>query len=270
MKSTQIIYIYTKRRARVDGITQFVELIPKLYSNLYNERDDKSKDKFIIGEKTRMGSNYDTFGGIIEYYLNQQNSIDDISNITDDDKKKIIELNIKQVKNLAIKKGNTKVKDAFIEHLHRGHDMQYGIYFSMTYATDDNDFKSQMIPTNTFTPDDRIIHYSTIDKLINYVIQTKTQENIALPLLYINSGWKYGVIQKDTIILENKDKFIQQIKDTYPPGNKRNPEIICQIPLPNSIFKFFYVSEMSGGEYKQKYQKYKQKYIKFKKDNGIK
>ena len=33
------LYIYTKRRARVDSLSQYVELIPKLYSDLYMNDD---------------------------------------------------------------------------------------------------------------------------------------------------------------------------------------------------------------------------------------
>ena len=33
------LYIYTKRRARVNNISQYVELIPKLFNELYGSND---------------------------------------------------------------------------------------------------------------------------------------------------------------------------------------------------------------------------------------
>ena len=216
------------------------------------------------------------------------NYINDIENVTDEDIKKIKDMNIEIFTESKI--GNSNImKDALIQHLFRGHEvMQYGIYFSIKYAKDDIDFISKFKQQSRPTPEDRIIMFTTLEKLVNHVSTIKDQQKFKLPLLYVNPFWNYGTIVKKTIIFEeNKQEFIENIKKTYDIIDKDNKndiidedniieeddknkndnvEIICQIPLPNTLFKFFYVSDYK--EFKQKYLKYKQKYLKLKAFNN--
>jgi hypothetical protein len=144
MESSQKLYVYTKRRARVDGKSQFVELVPKLYGTFYNLYDADSYIKqYVEKEKQQIEQKYDTFMNIINYNLDKSTYIDKISNITPEEKDKIKELNREKIGELMIDDNNKLLKDAFIEHLHRGHgdSMQYGLYFSMIYAKDDEDFR---------------------------------------------------------------------------------------------------------------------------------
>ena len=265
------IYIYTKRRARGDGIPQFVELIPKLFGHLYM-MDERYIKNFIEREKIKL--NDKTLLEILTFYLETPNYINDIENVTDEDIQKIKDMNIEIFKESKI--GNSNImKEALIQHLFRGHEvMQYGIYFSIKYAKDDIDFISKFKQQSRPTPEDRIIMFTTLENLVNHVSTIKDQQKFKLPLLYVNPFWNYGTIVKKTIIFEeNKQEFIENIKRTYDTIDKNdiiennmnkndNVEIICQIPLPNTLFKFFYVSDYK--EFKQKYLKYKQKYLKLK------
>ena len=246
------IYVYTKRRARNDGISQFVELIPKLFTDMYMA--NTSINNLLKREKIKL--NNKTLLEILTFYLETPNYIDNIENVTPEDIKKIKDM-----------------KEALIQHLFRGHGMQYGIYFSIKYAKDDIDFISKFKQQPRPTPEDRIIMFTTLENLVNHVSTIKDQQKFKLPLLYINSEWAYGKIDKEnTIILEeNKQEFIEKIKRTYLNIDKYDDddddeEIICQIPLPNTMFKFFYVSDYK--EFKQKYLKYKQKYLKLKAFNS--
>ncbi len=136
--------------------------------------------------------------------------------------------------------------------------------------------ESKMNPTIKPTPEDRIIHYTTLDKLVDYVLQIKLEKEFKIPLLYVNKGWQYGAIKKDTIVLKNnKQEFMTETMSIYNTSNTHigEVEIICQIPLPNNIFKFLFVSSQNGG-YKEKYLKYKKKYLELKEKlyggNGLK
>lgn len=82
------LYVYTKRRARVAGNPQFVELIPKLFGDLYSDREE-GIENFIDKEKEELGDNFNTFSGILNYYLNKPNYINRIDNASEDDKKKL-------------------------------------------------------------------------------------------------------------------------------------------------------------------------------------
>ena len=262
------IYVYTKRRARNDGISQFVELIPKLFTDMYMA--NTSINNLLKREKIKL--NNKTLLEILTFYLETPNYIDNIENVTPEDIKKIKDMNIEIFKESQIA-NSTIMKEALIQHLFRGHGMQYGIYFSIKYAKDDIDFISKFKQQPRPTPEDRIIMFTTLENLVNHVSTIKDQQKFKLPLLYINSEWAYGKIDKEnTIILEeNKQEFIEKIKRTYLNIDKYDDddddeEIICQIPLPNTMFKFFYVSDYK--EFKQKYLKYKQKYLKLKAFNS--
>lgn len=254
----QNIYVYTKRRARVDGKAQYVELIPKLYAELYSTNIDK--DYFIDLKKSEMDDEtYKSIESILEHFLNNEyNYINYIQNASDEEKEIIKELNREIVRESFIDKD--EMKDAFIEHLFRGHDdMQYGIYFSLIYAKDDHEFMELMDRVDRTTKEDRIIYYTTLDKLTQHVLEIKKQYNFKLPLLYLNSTWAHGQIEDTTILLENsKEDFIKKINETYP-DTFNIAELICQIPLSITHFKFLYVSD-----YKQKYLKYKKKYLELK------
>ena len=261
------IYVYTKRRARSDGIPQFVALIPKLFSDVYMA--NTSINDLLKREKIKL--NNKTLLEILTFYLETPNYIDNIENVTPEDIKKIKDMNIEIFKKSLIA-NSTIMKEALIQHLFRGHgdEMQYGIYFSIKYAKDDVDFISKFKQQPSSTREDRIIMFTTLENLVNHVSTIKDQQNFKLPLLYINSGWAYGKINKEnTIILEkNKQEFIEKIKRTYLNIEKSDDdeEIICQIPLPNMLFKFFYVSDYK--KITQKYLKYKQKYLKLKAFNN--
>lgn len=137
----------------------------------------------------------------------------------------------------------------------------------MIYAKNDIELKEKLHPVDRPTKEDRIIMYTTLEELVDYVIKIKEKKEfkLELPLLYVNSGWHYGKIDESSILMgSTKKEFIDEIKKKYNSQSWHSfVEIICQIPLSNDIFKFFYVSDQSGG-YKEKYLKYKNKYLKLK------
>jgi hypothetical protein len=181
---TKNIYIYTKRRARVGGKSQYVELIPKLFGDLY----DDYNNTFIQKKKQEMNPiDYENIENILEYFMkDKSNYINYIQNITKEEIESIKKLNREIVKESFIKKDTNK--DAFIEHLFRGHsDMQYGIYFSLQYAENDEEFIGLMNRRTKTTIEDRIIYYTTLDKLVDHVLEIKKEYKFDLAIISI---WK--------------------------------------------------------------------------------
>lgn len=149
-----------------------------------------------------------------------------------------------------------------LTHLYRSHNMEYGIYFSIMYAKDDIDFMNKFNRSIKPTSEDRIIFYTTLDKILQEVVKIHLEKNLDLDtfIIYLNNGWAYGEIDKNSIILEkiintpnkllNIDKFTLHIKSIYPNNdylNNSQPELICQFPLKTEIFKFFYVNDNQKG-----------------------
>jgi hypothetical protein len=275
------LYVYTKRRAKLEKGPQFVDLIPKLIGYLYQIDEEIHINDFIKKQKEELGDKYNNIIEILNYYLDKSNYINDIENASDDDKTKIKNMNREIIQKIFLEPVSDIQKNMFIEHLFRGHaNMQYGIYFSMKYAKDDEDFKNKLGNISKSPRiGDRIIIYTTIDKLVDHCLDIKRNRNIRLPILYLNPDWQYGKIKCDTIILDdNKDIFINKIKTKYPPTSRyKLTELICQIPLEiapelkegqssNVLFNFFYVNDQlpQSGGYREKYLKYKNKYLKLK------
>ena len=65
---TKYLYIFTKRRARIEGVSKYVELIPKLFGDLYMNRQIDIP-RFIQSKKEGV-SNRDLFISILTDPLN--------------------------------------------------------------------------------------------------------------------------------------------------------------------------------------------------------
>ena len=159
--------------------------------------------------------------------------------------------------------------DSFIEHLFFGHgrDMKYGLYFSLIYAENDIELEKLFKKLKKTNKNDRIVQYSRFDKFLDYIKDIDITNNFNSEMLYFNSRWDYGFILDNTIQITRKDTdntldtelFMKEIKKQYPPNNSKIAgELICEIPLDNEIFKFFFIQI---GGYKNKYMKYKIKYL---------
>lgn len=266
-----MIYIYSIRRARINNKPQYIGLIPKLFGNLYTMNKDK-QEQFLESELKSYESEDQT-----TIFANLLNSDDNyIKKNTYIDKKKIYidkkdqEIIINLNKEL-FKKMEPEMFDKFIEHLYRGHNnMKYGIYFSLAYADSDDEFlKNFKNLTDSETANQRILFYAPLKVLLEHVNNVDLKEHFSLksPLLYINSHWNYGEYNKDTIKMTrtegnllNQEKFIKDILDKYK-KNIDKTELICQLPLPENLFRTKFINISSANEFTNKYLKYKKKYL---------
>ena len=297
------IYIYTIRRAIKNNEVEYIGLIPKLFGDLYDfdERKENIFKKIEYIKKFDKRFNFKYAGDDVDYDVD-----DDVDYDVDDDVGKenffkrllnnptnyihqsksrnyIHENDIQEIIKLNLESYNRIKKyinyDKFIEHLFRGHDdMEYGLYFSLKYANDDQDFHSKLEELKE-TKDKRIIYYTRLDTLLNHLEKLHKTHNFSneTKLLYLNKNWDYGKInvKLQSILLErnpdgtiNKDKFTTDIKDyTRAFTGKQeleNEELICQIPLTIDLFNFDLLN-YSKNIFKQKYLHYKNKYIQLKK-----
>jgi disulfide oxidoreductase YuzD len=282
LSTSDQLYIYTIRRARIKGNTKYVGLIPKLFGYIYEKEgigEFVDLPEFITNIKKGM-SNRDLF---IELLNDKSNYLFNTEYISIEDKQKIIEMNLK----LFDENMDDKLFDSFIEHLFYGHeDMKYGLYFTLKYAKDDTDFRDSFNKLNKTNKNDRIIQYMKFDKFLEHIKELNRIYHFNSNILYANSGWHFGKIttiedlghkrvdfevggkyecsQLDVSVVidtpctdEHIDLFNKKIKNKYPNNTDELTyvELICELPL-DYIFNFFYVKTS-----RNKYLKYKKKYL---------
>jgi hypothetical protein len=173
------LYIYTKRRARVNNISQYVELIPKLFNDLYGI--DNKINIHTLMQKYKTKDNTELFNSLLN---DQSNELHKAKYISDRDKQEIININ-KELFNSITESNFLNL----ITHLYRSHDTQYGIYFSIMYATNDIDFISNFKRSNRPTSEDRIILYTTLDNFLLEIEKINNQKKFeaSTKILYLNS-----------------------------------------------------------------------------------
>lgn len=87
------LYVYTKRRARVDGKSQYVELIPKLFSNIY-----MGEIKKINIDKLNTKYNAINKLDLLTKLLNDpKNELNKSKYISTNDKQKIVQMNFRTI-----------------------------------------------------------------------------------------------------------------------------------------------------------------------------
>lgn len=231
-------YICTVRRARLNGKSQYVELIPKLFSDVWLNENELPK---IISSLDLRQSKNIIFNQLLN---NKSNLIYKSEYILPDDIDKIIKLNLDNFNNNHF---THKKFLSFIEHLYRAHDnMEYGLYFSIKWAENDLDFLSK-INRAKLRENQKILYYSKLEKILEYVDKKKKKLNIISSLCYYNIGWSYGKMDDNSSkYLGNKQDFYQSIIDNIQKGfDLNNYELVIQIPLPVELFKFTF--ERYGG-----------------------
>jgi len=228
-------YIFLVRRARINKKSQYVGLIPKLFSNLYNNNTLLVKNIFNR-ETLKHRDYYDIFTDIL---LDESNLLNRSKYISESDKLKIIRINREL---FLLEKWNRKKFINFIEHLYRGHsDMEYGLYFGILKADNYLDFLSKIKKSNIKNIDQRIIYYSEINNFLNKIdiYQEKFKNN----LLYFNKSWKYGIKEYENgsmnYISTNRYHFLSHI-NSFNNEILMNSELICNIPLSVENFKFIF------------------------------
>jgi len=302
------LYVYTRKNSKVNNRLLNIDLIPKIFYNyemykLYTSSDRNTieflkiiiidiKNEFLekYPEKERTKANIYRFL-LFDYqspYLKkihfthfEPNELDEIckiaENILNEQEQKYIE-KIKEtgIEPYRIEYMLEKQLDLFIEHLLKGHDaMEYGIYFSFKVAKDDQEFKKHMLDDmiRDEIPNNDIIVYMEFEKFTDMVFSYKQSNEILsrsqiLPLLYVNTGWKYGKISETTITCKNnleefKKNVYKLLEDNKYDLQKFTPELICQIPLDNTKFSTIVID--TDLIFHKKYLKYKQKYLNLKK-----
>jgi hypothetical protein len=250
-------YVYTIRDAKINSVTKYVELIPKLFDDSYRPPSQSVKRNFNDIDSTVVAQYQKK---LFTDILNDSNNyINTSSTICEADREKIIKLNIDLYYTLEPKKF-----DRLIEHLYQAHlGMGYGIYFSIGYAMNDVEFIENFTRLYKDNSDQKILLYTPLDNLIKYVMAINDLNNFCSPLLYINQRWEFGSISRNTIVLDksNPKKFIDDIKSQYPSVVNftqsiedsaiplhllHDPELICQIPLPIELMKFIFIGHAGG------------------------
>ena len=238
------IYIFTVRRARLDNKSKYVGMIPKLFSNLYNEDEDLTE--------TYLQEYRERLKGISQNHI-FEDLIHDKDNIlwrsqylTVKDKKKISNINVDVFSNDRF----TNVEFIrLIEHLYRGHQtMEYGVYFGCKKAVNDIEFMEGIKHSHITDKDQRIVYYTKLDTLIEYINEQQKKYYFDSPILYFNVSWQYGIKEDTSMNYEqwnrNKSEFIDYI-NSFDNKQLMLSEIVCQLPLPVELFKFTY--KQQGG-----------------------
>ena len=241
------LYIFTVRDVKIDRKIQYNGLIPKLYSNLYDNPEmgiDTYFDKSILKDKSQM----EVFFNL----LNDRNNLlwrnNDNGKIPDyldlNEKYKLLYLNLLQFQKEDM---NKKEFLRFIKYLYEGHStMQYGIYFGSRKAENSKDFLKMIKKELKDHKNQKIIYYTEIDKLLDKIDQHQEYHNINNPLLYFNTNWQYGIKDKESYnyFYGNRNNFKKYIKK-FDNEILQTSEIICHIPL--SKDDFYHVFEHMGG-----------------------
>jgi uncharacterized protein YlaN (UPF0358 family) len=153
----------------------------------------------------------------------------------------------------------------YVTHLFRGHsEMEYGLYFGLLKAENDKDFLTNIERSYPRDINQRIIYYTDIENLLDYTDDVNIEYDFKTNLIYFNTGWQYGKKDGDSMDYNgaNRDDFIGYL-NSFINRDLKISELICNIPLPITLFGFVY-GTMSGGS--EKYKKYK---IKNKKANYL-
>ena len=235
------VFIYSKRRARLSKEPQYVELIPKLYNDLYNNDNLSIEDIFDI----KLFKEY-TYYEIFERFLRDQTNLLHKSEYIDkNDIEHIIHINLELFKTI---KFNEKSFVKFVEYLHRGHaDMEYGLYFSSMVADNYLDFLEKIKTTQNrlLLPDNdqRILYYINLTDLLKHINKIKREYDFKSPLCYFNKNWNYGKMNNNSFEYKNINSFTKQIVEKNRNIYLTASELICQIPLPNELFKFIFTRQ---------------------------
>ena len=270
------IYIYCVRRAKIDNEELFIDLIPKLFTDLYNQEIDININHFVRCLKSKYNYNEQNKKEFINKLLHDKTSILFNQNINDIDYNTIVELNL----NLINEDMPDNKFDKLIEHLYRGHgEMKYGLYFTIGFADNDEDFENKFIKEDPENPNLTILYYTQLPHFLNYIKKLDLQYKFIENQVYLNDNWSHGFTNKHTIYLikssdyytdSDIELFILDIYCKYYKFNINNStsklratELICKIPLDLNLFKSFFVSR-TNNYYKIKYLKYKNKYLKYK------
>jgi len=218
------IYVYTTRNIYRESNT---ELIPKIFGSdliykLNTVKDDYDPEFLNATEllshiqddikrnfKLKFPDKELNKSNIYEYLLFDYKSEFltklDFNYLTDIDKHNISVLADKIMEDST----DDNAINMFIEHLLKGHPgMEYGLYFSLKVAFDEQDFIRRV--SSDINNKENLIYYMELTEFVNIVSQYKHY----LPesyLLYANPGWDYGKISYYSIIMEDPDLFIKQI-----------------------------------------------------------
>lgn len=272
------LYVYSVRRAMKNGQPQFVELIPKLFAELNIKKEVTPQtiinDLYASNDDLKLNDSKDKrllFGRLLE---NKKNILHSTTSISAEDLIKIVELNLSLFNN--VKK---HMFSQFIEHLYMAHTgMDYGLYFSIMYANNDLDFIERIKRSVNLDRmiDKKIVYYCSLNELLSVINDIDQNYHFDAPLIYICDEWQYGKIDGNCIVMNRTndgqmmlDEFAGLVAINYPDNESlKNPELICQIPLPNETFNFFFAEygDSFGGTYnvfnlRAKYLENKKRYL---------
>lgn len=279
------LYIYSVRRARRNKKTEYIGLIPKLFTDgttKTNKPDFNFREKyqqcikFIKDKNLRQFSEKSYFYIIFNLLLNDERNILKKSRyIDEDDIEKIIKLNLEIFEKENFGGGEDKFME-FFTHLYLAHGdekfaMEYGLYYSMLKANDDEEFLEEVRKIRPCVckgdkndeANERIIYYIELNKLLNHIDKIKQENELVSDLCYWNPFWNYGehADKGDAVVKEKKneksiiykkekkEEFINTLKQK---SNKllAQTELICQIPLPIELFEWYMgKGEIRGGRY---------------------
>ena len=255
------LFFFTLRDTREAGISKYSGLLPKLSSGLYMDPDMELKDIIGDGYESHISeqSQREYFKLILE---SDQNNLKKSRYLVRRDMEKIIQLNLDLFNENSMTKEEYK---HFLEHLYMAHStMEYGIYMGARKANSEIDFLKSINTTFIRDPNQTLIFYINAEKLLQYVDEIREKYKIISPLLYFNTGWKYGVFEPDKGSImyrgNNLYDFMCHLR-SFSNEDLRLSETIIQLPLPVELFKHTFVSKYSqtflygGNKKKTKKQK---------------
>uniref|UniRef100_A0A6C0F480 Uncharacterized protein n=1 Tax=viral metagenome TaxID=1070528 RepID=A0A6C0F480_9ZZZZ len=248
------LYVFTVRRAKIDGDDKYIGMIPKLVDEMYQSDDSGMLD--IYKEMIEDGhSKKDLFDGILSW---PNNCLNRSKYINKQDIPKIIKLNEEFYLRDNFEEDDDKLI-RLIEHLFRAHStMEYGIYFGSLKADNDEDFLKNIVnPSKLKDRTYRIVHYTQLDNLLDYVDRIKKVHGMVSNLLYFNEGWQYGEKEETSMDYngENREEFKKYL-EKYDNEKLSTSEILVQCPIEPHIFNFTY-RQHGGSKSKKKKKKKK-------------
>lgn len=220
------IYIYTKRRYKIANTYKYIGMIPKLFNILYQNNNDVCNPIFCEGIKFMNPDCKILFSNLLDdprNYIYQSNLFtsrdidlirqmnldkfnDEIHYCTHNDEKEHINTDNKQF-------------DILLEHLFRGHpDMEYGLYFSLTYAVNDEEFENIFNKSTVDDENQQIIYYTTLVTLLEYVGSVDKKLQFDSTLVFYNNAWNFGKKTDTTVDMTrsqnklNTIRFMEEIK----------------------------------------------------------
>jgi hypothetical protein len=260
---SETLYIYTKRDNIIDKQHKFEFLIPRLFGNKFNND--------VIKSQIMQITNNDYKDNCIQLFkkmlVEPENSLNKSIYINKDDISKIMEINIE----IFSKLNNVDCKN-FIDYLLSGYTMEYGLYFSIVKTSSVEKLKELLQHQEANSNNNTIIYFMELTKFLDYIDEMYKLYKFNTNIVYFTNAWLYGK-RKEGISIEYKknqhkrndnktnntntdenkrEQFIKFINDLLPLDILRKPnELICNIPLPNSLFENFNAVYQSGGKYKQ-------------------